>query len=82
MAKLQIGMFGGLRVRRGSDALVDIRGEKTQALLAYLVLNRDRPHRREQLSALLWPDSMEEQARHSLRQAVLTLIDSTAHQQR
>lgn len=73
MAKLQIRLFGGLRVLGGGDTPVEIRGEKTQALLAYLVLNRERAHRRDKLSGLLWPDSMEEQARHSLRQTVLTL---------
>jgi DNA-binding SARP family transcriptional activator len=66
-------MLGGLHVLRGSDAPIAIRGDKTQALLAYLVLNRDRVHGRDRLSGMLWPDSTDEHARHSLRQAVLTL---------
>lgn len=44
-----------------------------RALLAYLVVEADRPHRREALAALLWPDQTENAARQSLRQALYIL---------
>ncbi|MBI4790440.1 MAG: tetratricopeptide repeat protein, partial [Chloroflexi bacterium] len=42
---------------------------KTESLLAYLVLHPE-PHPREKLAALLWGDSPDELARHSLRNAL------------
>lgn len=46
---------------------------KVCALLAYLAVEADRPHRREQLVGLLWPESPEQIARHNLRQALFNL---------
>ncbi len=47
--------------------------KKAQALLAYLCLSRGRPIPRDSLSTLLWSDSVSDQARHSLRQALVVL---------
>jgi predicted ATPase/DNA-binding SARP family transcriptional activator len=44
--------------------------------LIYLAVEADRPHRRERLAGLLWPDSDEEAARHSLRQVLTNLRQS------
>jgi DNA-binding SARP family transcriptional activator len=41
--------------------------------LAYLVLEAERPHARESLTALLWPDDTPESAQQSLRQALYLL---------
>ena len=46
---------------------------KTQALLAFLALEQDRHITREVMAELLWPYRGPQQARHSLRQALLTL---------
>lgn len=43
------------------------------ALLAFLATAADRPHRRESLVGLLWPDLPGEAARANLRQALATL---------
>ena len=50
-------------------------GAKTLGLLAYLAVEAG-PHRREELTALLWGDSPEEKARASLRQALTHLRDA------
>ena len=50
-------------------------GAKTLGLLAFLALESG-PHRREELTALLWGDSPEEKARASLRQALTHLRDA------
>jgi len=47
-------------------------GAKALALLAYLVLEA-RPHTREELGGLLWGESLEPEARASLRQALKQL---------
>ncbi len=55
-------MLGGKPVSFATD--------KARALLAYLAVEADHPHRREALAGLLWPDQPEAKARHSLRQAL------------
>jgi DNA-binding SARP family transcriptional activator len=47
--------------------------DKARALLVYLAVEADRPHRRESLVGLLWPDCPEQVARHNLRQALFNL---------
>lgn len=49
------------------------RGRKARALLAYLAMHPDRPVSRERLTALLWGDRADEQARSSLRQSLYEL---------
>jgi TolB-like protein len=44
--------------------------KKAQALLAYLAVERARPHTRDHLATMLWADTGDERARHNLRQAL------------
>jgi DNA-binding SARP family transcriptional activator len=44
-----------------------------RGLLAYLAVERDRPHARETLAGLLWPEVPNRQAHHSLNQALSNL---------
>ena len=44
-----------------------------QSLLAYLLLNAGKAHRRERLAGLFWPDSSEENARSNLRHGLWRL---------
>lgn len=67
---LTISLLGGFYVERDGQPLTGFATDKARALLAYLVLERERPHRRESLAALLWPDQSDERARQSLRQAL------------
>lgn len=76
MAHLMVGLLGPLRVTRANTP-VGLESDKTRALLAYLATEADRPHRREALIGLLWPDSSEEIARHNLRQALFNLRRAT-----
>lgn len=46
---------------------------KAKALLAYLVTESDRPHLREELAALLWPEANPKAAAQNLRQALYEL---------
>jgi DNA-binding SARP family transcriptional activator len=45
--------------------------DRARALLAYLAIEADRPHRREILADLLWPDRPESVARQNLSQSLL-----------
>lgn len=57
-------------LRRGDGSVVEGLRRKDLALLAYLCVEGDRPFSRSHLAALLWGESPEEKARHSLTQAL------------
>ncbi len=70
---LALRFLGGFEVFVNGAPVTRFTSDKTRALLAYLALESDRPHRRASLTGLLWPDSPEAAARGSLSQALLTL---------
>ena len=73
MSRLKIDLLGPLLVARDDQPLTGFEYDKVRALLAYLALEADRPHRREALAGLLWPDQPEKAARDGLRNALATL---------
>ncbi len=73
MSDLDIHLLGPWQVRRQGEPLTGFRHDKVRALLAYLVVEADRPHRRESLATLLWPDQPERTALHNLRQTLSLL---------
>src|SRR5512139_994209 len=73
MAHLSIEVLGSLQVSIAEKPITRFESAKVRALLAYLAVEADRPHSREMLLGLLWPDYPEESARHSLRQALFNL---------
>lgn len=56
-----------------AQPIYNFRTNKAQALLIYLALERDHPHRREALMNLLWPDMSLESAQINLRQTIYRL---------
>jgi DNA-binding SARP family transcriptional activator/tetratricopeptide (TPR) repeat protein len=66
----QLRCLGEATLRNPTGQLIHFRSCKHFALLVYLALNTDRAHRRERLAGLLWSDSDESKARHSLSQAL------------
>ena len=69
--RLQIDVLGPVRVLvDGSPLVVDTR--KALAILALLVVDR-RPYARDELAALLWPESDDESARGALRRTLSVL---------
>lgn len=69
---LLISVLGPIQVTRDNEAAV-FATDRAQALLAYLSVEADRPHRREALAGLLWPDIPEALARRNLSQALVRL---------
>jgi DNA-binding SARP family transcriptional activator/predicted ATPase/Tfp pilus assembly protein PilF len=67
---LTLFLLGGFHLKRDGSPLTGFATDKARALLAYLTVERARPHRRESLAALLWPEQSNERARQSLRQAL------------
>jgi DNA-binding SARP family transcriptional activator len=73
MARLSIRLFGSFEATLEGEPVTGFVSDKVRALLIYLAVESDRPHRREALAGLLWPDYPEPSARASLRRALTNL---------
>jgi DNA-binding SARP family transcriptional activator len=73
MSQLRIQLFGAFHATADGVPLTGFASDKVRALLAYLAVESDRPHRREALAGLLWPDYPEGSARANLRRAFANL---------
>ncbi len=73
MAHLSLMLLGPLQVRLDGRPVSGFESDKVRALLAYLALEADRPHRRNVLAGLLWPERAERSAHLSLNQALSNL---------
>jgi DNA-binding SARP family transcriptional activator len=73
MARLLLSVLGPLQVVQHGKPVAGFESDKVRALLAYLAVEADRPHRREMLIGLLWPHQPERIARHNLSQALYNL---------
>ena len=73
MIELKLMLLGGFGAQLASGSEVVLPGQKDRALLAYLAIAPGGPHPRERLAGLLWSLSGEQQARDSLKQALLRL---------
>jgi WD40 repeat protein/DNA-binding SARP family transcriptional activator len=73
MPYLSIRTLGPFQVLLDGEPVTGFDSDKVRALLAYLAVEADRPHRREKLAGLLWPDYPERSARTSLRSALANL---------
>jgi predicted ATPase/DNA-binding SARP family transcriptional activator len=69
----RIEMLGGLRMRRGTHVVERFQTQKTGALLARLAYPPLKPHPREYLVDLLWPDADIDSGRNRLSQALVWL---------
>lgn len=70
---LSLTLFGQFEARYDSRPLTEFATDKVRALFAYLAVESGRPHRRETLAGLLWPDFPEETARSNLRKSLYRL---------
>jgi adenylate cyclase len=70
---LSIRVLGPLQVSLDGEPASGFASDKVRALLVYLALSPDRPHRREALGGLLWPEYPERSARTNLRNALSNL---------
>lgn len=70
---LKLTLIGPPQITRADSTPVLFRSRKELALLAYLAVEHARPHQRDGLLALLWPDAPAPAARNSLRVALANL---------
>ncbi|MEM7129461.1 MAG: BTAD domain-containing putative transcriptional regulator [Chloroflexota bacterium] len=69
MARLSISLFGSMQVLLDNIPVSGFASKKAQALLAYLAVEK-RPHNRDELAALFWPDYINTSARTNLRSSL------------
>src|SRR5690606_39927667 len=73
MRELALCFLGPWQATFAAESPPDFKYDKVRALLAYLAVEADRPHRREALLGMLWPEMPEAAARNNLRQVLATL---------
>lgn len=73
MTHLALHFLGPLKATVDAEPIAASRAKKIEALLAYLAVESGRPHRRETLVGLLFPDMPDDQARTNLRQTLSRL---------
>ncbi len=77
---LSLRVLGEFSLLDSSGQELPLPSRKARALLGYLSANLDQPQPRNRLMNLLWGDSGEQQARHSLNQALATIRKLTSDQ--
>src|SRR5438067_5489258 len=69
----RIELLGRLRATQGDHVVTRFRARKTGLLLAYLAYDPERPHPREALIELLWPETEPHSGRSSLSRELTSL---------
>jgi DNA-binding SARP family transcriptional activator len=75
MGQLRIKLLGELAICHDTEPILDL-SAKAIELFCYLFIYRDRPHTREALAELLWPDVPAKRAQKYLRQTLWQLQSS------
>ena len=70
---LALNFLGGFQVTVDDEPIAESRAKRIEALLVFLAMEASRPHRREVLIGLLFPDMPDEAARTNLRQTLSRL---------
>jgi DNA-binding SARP family transcriptional activator/predicted ATPase len=73
VAGLSVRLLGPFQITLDEEPATGFVSDKVRALLAYLAVENEQPHRREKLAGLLWPDWTEGSARANLRRALANL---------
>jgi len=76
MARLSVALLGPLRITLDGQPVSAFAYNKARALLAYLAVEAERPHHRDALVGLLWPELPDTAARTNLRQALANLREA------
>src|SRR5512136_1294992 len=71
--RLAIGLLGPFTASLDGQPITEFESVKVRALLAFLAVENARPHRRESLATLLWPDWPQQSAMRNLRNALADL---------
>jgi predicted ATPase/DNA-binding SARP family transcriptional activator len=75
MVRLSLSLLGPLQITLDGQPVSGFVYNKARALLAYLAIEAERPHQRDALVGLLWPELPDTAARTNLRQSLANLRD-------
>lgn len=70
---INLVLFGGFTAQRPDGGAVELPTRKAEALLAYLACRAGEAQPRDRLTALLWGERADAQARHSLSQTLTSI---------
>ena len=73
MRVLRVSLLGHFEARTGGEVIQGFESAKARALLAFLAAESDRPHSREALAGMLWPDHSDSAALSNLRHTLASL---------
>ena len=73
MSTLSVSLLGGFRAVRDGVPIRNFRSQKTQSLLAYLMIHRQRAHPRAILADRFWDSSNDSLTSSNLRSALYSL---------
>jgi len=73
---LEVSLFGGFQLRRGSRSVPPMPSRAARSLFAYLAVDRGTRHPRERLAALFWPDLPPSRARRRLSHTLWQVQDA------
>ena len=73
MVQANLSLFGNFTLAVNGIVVPPFPTDKIRALLAYLALEPERPHRREHLAGLFWPEVSQAIALKNLRQSLYRL---------
>ncbi|HMQ53659.1 MAG TPA: BTAD domain-containing putative transcriptional regulator [Anaerolineae bacterium] len=73
MARLSLSLLGPFQATLAGEPITGFESNKVRALLTYLAVESDRPHARETLAGLFWPEIPEQTARANLRHVLTNL---------
>lgn len=76
MSRLSLQFLGPFGAALDDKPIVGFESNKVRALIAYLAVESDYPHRRESLAGLLWPEMPDRLALSNLRYALSNLRGS------
>lgn len=69
--QLQVQLLGNLRFQFSDNSTCQLKkSARVQLLIAYLLLNRNRPCSRDEIAFCFWPDTTDRQARTNLRKLI------------
>jgi predicted ATPase/DNA-binding SARP family transcriptional activator len=73
MPRLSLSLLGSFQAALDGQPITGFESDRVRGLLAYLAVEAGRPHRRDKLVGLLWPDWPETSALTNLRNALANL---------
>ncbi len=73
MARLSLYLLGSFQALLGVEPITGFESDKVRALLTFLTVEADRPHRRQSLAGMLWSAWPEAGARRNLSRALSNL---------